>query len=160
MIAFRNNADSRWRRMRPCAFTLVELTVVVAIIGAMAAFAVPSYRRAIEQSRIDIAGANLRAIWAAERLYWLQNQTYTTDIATLRELGLLDRKLPTGNGSEDDYWNDYFYYTIEAGPDGIDETFTAKANASTFTGSTSTLQIDETGELTGKCGRFTPIDFW
>ena len=84
----------------------------------MAAFAVPSYRRAIEQSRIDIAGANLRAIWAAERLYWLQNQTYTTDIATLRKLGLLDRKLPTGNGSEDNYWNSYFYYTIEASTKG------------------------------------------
>lgn len=160
MIAFRNNADSRWRRIRPCAFTLVELTVVVAIIGTMAAFAVPSYRRAIEQSRIDIAGANLRAIWAAERLYWLQNQTYTTDIATLRKLGLLDRKLPTGNGSEDNYWNSYFYYTIEASTKGIDEEFTAKAIASTFTGSTSTLQIDETGELTGKCRGFTPIDFW
>jgi len=164
MTATRYNAETCWRRTRPRAFTLVELMVVVAIIGAMAAFAVPSYRRALEQSRVDIAGANLRAIWAAERLYWLQNQSYTTDLKTLQDLGLLRPDLLLQDPGADDgehrnFWNNYFYYTV-SGSGGITKTFTANAVASVYTGRTSTLAIDETGQLTGACGGYEPIDLW
>ena len=63
------------RRTARRGFTLTELMVVTTLIGVMAAMSVPSFQRAVEQSRVDIAVANLRAVWAAERLYWLENHT-------------------------------------------------------------------------------------
>ena len=71
-------------------FSLVEVMVVLTILGILIAMAVPRYTRAIEQSRADIAAANLRAIWSAERLYWLENRVYTADLNRLQTLGLLD----------------------------------------------------------------------
>jgi len=149
-------------RPRPSGFTLTELMVVVAIIGVLAAFAVPSYRRAIEQSRVDIAGTNLRAIWAAQRLYWLENQTYTTDLSLLKNMGVLDQTLLTANSTDSSqYWNHYFYYEVSAGT----ESFTAYAKVSTYTNSASTLVIDQSGTISGGVTpsgstAITPIDLW
>ena len=82
-------------------FTLTELMVVTTLIGVMAAMSIPSFQRAVEQSRADIAAANLRAIWAAERLFWLENHAYTDKLSQqspqpvgLMQLGLLDPSLP------------------------------------------------------------------
>jgi prepilin-type N-terminal cleavage/methylation domain-containing protein len=168
MQTSRNNAGFHAPHARLSGFTLIELMVVVAVVGVMASFAVPSYRRTIEQSRVDIAGANLRAIWAAQRLYWLENQTYTTDLGLLKNLGILDQKIPIADSatSGEQYWESYFYYTVLPGSGNIATSFTAKANASTFTGSTSNLQISQTGELSGNVSpsgtsrKIVPIDFW
>jgi prepilin-type N-terminal cleavage/methylation domain-containing protein len=166
-----SNMSSRASR-RSTGFTLVELMVVVAIVGVMAAFAVPSYYRAVEQSRVDIAGANLRAIWAAERLYWLSNHTYTTDLGTLKELGLLDPNIPIADPSScSNYWTNYFYFTATAGGNGIPTSFTAQAKLAgyviTGTGGTSLLTINQDGELSGYVKpsassnrKVEPIDFW
>jgi prepilin-type N-terminal cleavage/methylation domain-containing protein len=81
------------RRKARRGFTLTELMVVTVIVGVMAAMCVPSFQHAIEQSRADIAVANLRAIWAAERLFWLENHQYTSDIATLQSQGTLDNAI-------------------------------------------------------------------
>jgi hypothetical protein len=58
---------------------------------------VPRFQQSLEQSRADVAGANLRAIWSAQRLYWLQNRTYATDLATLVSGNLIDPSLPGAN---------------------------------------------------------------
>src|SRR5439155_26595823 len=47
----------------------------------------------LEQSRADLATANLRAIWSAERLYWLEYGTFTADLPQLASLGLVDATL-------------------------------------------------------------------
>ena len=145
-------------------FSLLEMIIVVVVIGVMVTIAAPSYRRAVQQSRVDIAGANLRAIWAAERLFWLQNQTYTNDLSQLQALGLLDPKLPiTDQTADNQYWDTYFWYTVTLG--STPNTFTANANVEPSRG-TSNLQIDQTGTLQGNvtpCGSSAPItavDFW
>ena len=71
-------------------FTLIEAMTVVTMMAIISAMAVPSFRLAMEESKADIAQANLRAIWAAERFYWMSNRQYTEDINTLVSLGLLD----------------------------------------------------------------------
>ena len=61
-------------------YTLVEMMIVLVVMGVMISFGIPQFSRALEQSRADVAGANLRAIWTAERIYWLDNRTYTTNL--------------------------------------------------------------------------------
>ncbi len=118
--------------------SLVELLVAVTLIGIMTAMAVPSFRRAVEQSRADIATANLRAIWSAERCYWLEYRTYTSDLTLLRSLGLLD---PTVVSSSSFYT--YNIPAVEA------SSFSATATRIGSTKWTGTFAIDETGVVTG-----------
>lgn len=63
--------DPAIHRRRPCrrGSTLIELMVVVTMTGILATLAVPSFRRAVEQTKVDQAAATLRTIWAAERFY-------------------------------------------------------------------------------------------
>jgi Tfp pilus assembly protein PilE len=70
--------------------SFLELVLVVTVTAVLISLSVPSFHRALEQSRADLAGANLRAIWSAERLYWLEYRTYTIDMTALQSLGLLD----------------------------------------------------------------------
>jgi prepilin-type N-terminal cleavage/methylation domain-containing protein len=141
------------RRPARRAFTLVEMMVVAALIGILAAMAAPSYQRAIEQARADVAAANLRAIWAAERLYWLENHTYTTNLSKsqppsslpgLVELGLLDKTLPLDSTSAT-YKTGGYYYTIDSNPTST--TFTARATHMTDSQWSGSFTIDQNGVI-------------
>jgi Tfp pilus assembly protein PilE len=70
--------------------SLLELTIVTVIIGILVTMSLPSFQRGLEQSRADLAAANLRSIWSAQRLYWIDNRTYAVDLDTLAAAGLLD----------------------------------------------------------------------
>jgi Tfp pilus assembly protein PilE len=96
-------AASRKRPARREGSTLLELSIVVAMTGILAAMAVPSFQRAIEQSKVDQAAATLRSIWAAQRFYKLDHGAYADDntdpartaIEVLEQAGLLDDDLDT-----------------------------------------------------------------
>lgn len=118
--------------------SLVELLVSVTIMGVLMAMAVPSFRRAVDQSKADIAAANLRAIWSAERCYWLDNRAYTDDLAHLRDLGLLDPSIVTGTTT--------YTYTI---PAAGANTFTAMASRVAGTKWNGQFVIDQTGIVSG-----------
>ncbi len=64
-------------------FTLIELLVVVLIIGILAAVAVPQYQKAIDRSRAIQVLAALKAIQAAEEVFFLQNGYYTPNMQDL-----------------------------------------------------------------------------
>ena len=68
---------------RTPGYTLIEMLVALIVTGVLLSFGVPKFQQSLEQSRADVAGANLRAIWAAQRLYWLENRTYAPDLNTL-----------------------------------------------------------------------------
>lgn len=116
----------------------MELAVVLTVMGILVATAVPSFRRAFEQSRADIAGANLRAIWSAERIYWLDNRVFTSDMQELADLGLLDSSLINGNVS--------YSFTISYADDS---TFLAAATRVGSERWTGAFTIDQTGALSG-----------
>ena len=63
--------------------TLIELTVVMFIMALLASIGVPRFVHSLEQARVDMAATNLRAIWTAQRLYWLEHQTYAPDLNSL-----------------------------------------------------------------------------
>jgi type IV pilus assembly protein PilE len=70
-------SPQRWRPQR--GFTLTELMVAVAIIGILAAIAVPQYSGAIMRSRILDAFAKLSDYRTRMEQYFLDRRTYLND---------------------------------------------------------------------------------
>jgi prepilin-type N-terminal cleavage/methylation domain-containing protein len=64
-------------------FTLIELLIVVAIIGIIAAIAVPGLLRARISGNEASAIGSTRAVVAAEADYWGLNRGYSTTLAAL-----------------------------------------------------------------------------
>jgi prepilin-type N-terminal cleavage/methylation domain-containing protein len=130
------------------AFSLVEVMIVLVVIGAMIAMSAPSYRRTVEQSRADIAAANLRAIWSAERVYWLEYHAYA-NVTQLQDLKLLDpevlNSLSGGNAIGG------YTYSVNVPSDGSDFTATAQR-----AGGMSVFQIDRDGTFAVTGGTLTP----
>lgn len=127
------------RRPARRAYTLTEMLVVTLIIGVLASLAAPSYQRAAEQSRADLAAANLRAIWSAERLYWIEYQTYQINLSTLQSMGILDPAIVLASTG-------YVYAVPSASASAFQATATRSDN-SAYTG--QHFAVDETGLVTG-----------
>lgn len=140
------------RRRRP-GFSLVEMMTVCIITGILASIGVPRFARAMEQSRANIAAANLRVIWTAQRAYWLQNvdangvNTFAPDLATLRAARLIDQAMvdDPGSGGNVAHGISYVYAITQADA----TTFRATARRTNSPVWISTLAIDSHGDLTG-----------
>ena len=59
-------------------FTLVELLVVVAIIGILAAIAIPQFSAYRKKAYDSTAKSDLRNLVSAEEAYYADNQVYTS----------------------------------------------------------------------------------
>jgi type IV pilus assembly protein PilA len=57
-------------------FTLIELMIVVAIIGILAAIAIPNFLKFQAKSKQSEAKTNLKAIFTAETAYFGENNKY------------------------------------------------------------------------------------
>src|ERR1700694_5150179 len=79
--------------MRQRAFTLIEVLVVVAILGILAAIVVPRIMDRPDEARRVAAKADIGALVAALKLYRLDNGNYPT---TDQGLGALVQR-PTTN---------------------------------------------------------------
>lgn len=61
---------------RSQGFTLLEIMIVVAIIGILAAVAVPQYQNYVLQSRVTIATSVLSAMRVSMEQYFQDNRSY------------------------------------------------------------------------------------
>src|SRR5256714_5110821 len=57
-------------------FTLIELMIVVAIIGILAAVAIPNFIKFQARSKTSEAKANLKALYVTEKSFYAANDTY------------------------------------------------------------------------------------
>ena len=58
-------------------FTLIELMIVVAIIGILAAIAIPNFIRFQARSKQSEAKTNLKAVFTAQKSYFGERDEYT-----------------------------------------------------------------------------------
>ena len=114
-------------RMR--GITLLELMIVVVVIGILAAVAYPNYREFAARAKRNEAKAALLKIATNQERFYLQNNTYTTD---MRQLGF-----PVA----DNYVTDSESYNVRV----------TAANASNFT-ATATYRLG--GGEAFKCNLF------
>jgi prepilin-type N-terminal cleavage/methylation domain-containing protein len=125
-------------RSRDRGYTLIEMLVALIVTGVLLSIGVPRFQQSLEQSRVDVAGANLRAIWAAQRLYWLENRTYAPDMNTLLSVSLIDPSLPTATTP--------YTYVIASSSDSW---FTATATRGGSTSWSGTFTIAADGTFSG-----------
>jgi general secretion pathway protein G len=97
-------------RLRPrgeTGFTLVELLIVVAIVGLIAAIAVPNLLNALDRGKQKRTMGDIRAIASAIEAYTIDHSRYpdATDIDGLRAILESDfiRTMPLADG-----WNNRF----------------------------------------------------
>ena len=66
------------RKEQPNAFTLTELVVVMLVLAALLAFAIPRFLTSAEHGRAGEAISNLGAVYASQERYRLEHGTYMT----------------------------------------------------------------------------------
>lgn len=68
-------------------FTLIELMIVIAIIGILAAIAIPQFAAYRKRGYNAAAKADAKNLATVEEQYYNDNYTYTTSLADLTGLG-------------------------------------------------------------------------
>lgn len=68
---------------RQRAFSLIEIMIVVAVIGALGAIAVPSYQSYVERSRVAKAVMEISMIAGVLKPYWEDNRQYPPSLSVV-----------------------------------------------------------------------------
>jgi prepilin-type N-terminal cleavage/methylation domain-containing protein len=106
-------------------FTLIELMIVVAIVSFLAAISIPTFSKMIAKTKRTEAHMNLHALYAAEKAYWAEHGSYTTQLNGPDGIGWT----PEGyhGGGKDEQFN--YTYGFFDGPEGQTH-FTGKLETS------------------------------
>lgn len=149
------NGQTAWfrDRTRQKGFSLLELMIVVAIIGILAAIAIPSYQSYVQKARRADAQAALTEMAQAMEAAYARNFSYENQAA-----GPADTGTPTAailRSSSVDFYTLTISaaaknsYTLDAAPSG--------AQTQDMCG---TLSIDNTGKKTANKGGALVSDCW
>jgi type IV pilus assembly protein PilA len=109
------------RRTLKRGFTLIELMIVVAIIGILAAIAIPNFIKFQAKSKQSEAKGNLKAVFTSQRSQYQEHDKYLTNVG---ELGFSPER---GNR---------YYYQLGAGTNQNRSAVTATIVPGTDTGIT------------------------
>ena len=64
-------------------FTLIELMIVVAIIGILAAIAIPNFMKFQAKSKQSEAKGNMKGIFTAQKAYFQEKSKYSSQVKTI-----------------------------------------------------------------------------
>ncbi|MBW2385523.1 MAG: prepilin-type N-terminal cleavage/methylation domain-containing protein [Deltaproteobacteria bacterium] len=84
-------------------FTLIELMIVVAIIGILAAIAIPNFLRFQLKAKTSESKVNLAAIRTSEESYLAEFGNYVSAAATPGTAGSTTKQVFTGSGGDSDF---------------------------------------------------------
>lgn len=139
--------------MNKKGFTLIELLITVAIIGILAAIAIPAYVGQQKKAARSEASTNLQNLRLLEEQYFAENgryapnpdgsATYTTTSTTLQTA--FPRFLP-GSASTLSY-----NYSVTSSGTGATFTATAAGKAGTRVAGDANCTIDQNNTRTGPC---------
>src|SRR5437764_6451329 len=82
---------------RTRGFTLIEMMIVIAVVGILAAIALPAYQEQVRKSRRASAEAHLMDIAAKEHTYLLDTRGSYAGATTCTAAGLTTLGLTTPN---------------------------------------------------------------
>ena len=136
---------------RNSGFTLIELLIVVAIIGIIAAIAIPNLLNAIDRGKQKRSMADMRSIGTAVESYSVDVNFYPiqTSMATISSIGastmgiepIYIKLSPTKDG-----WGGLYYYGGDAAGAGTDYTIATYAKdkkaSSSSKGATASFDCD------------------
>ena len=111
-------------------FTLVEVLIVVIIIGILASIGIPQFAASIEKAKGGEARAGLGHTQTGEKVYFAENEFYTSNVADL-DITLTQK-----------YWT----FTIST-PTSTTYTATATRSGGTYAG--QTLTMNQAGTIAG-----------
>ena len=130
------SSSGKFGRRKRDGLTMVEVMMVLVIIGVLTAIAAPSFQRATEQTQCNLAAANLQAVWAAQRFYWLENHQYAPSFANLGDM--VDPSIANSTSP--------YVYSIQIINNNTFSVSATRTGSSKWSGP---LVIDQTGVLTG-----------
>ena len=115
-------------KKRESGFTLIELLIVIAIIGILAAIAIPNLLNAVQRGKQKRTMSDMRALATSIEAYAVDNNqyptsncpagTFTTAPTVLTSTSQFSLLTPTYIAQPPtlDGWQHYFYYAL-SGPD-------------------------------------------
>lgn len=124
------------RRERRSGFTLIEVMIAVAIIGVLAALAIPAFQRFQLRSRVSEAKTNLSAIRVAELAHFASTGSFREALPSPvadAAVGPFKQPWVDNGGFGEIGWepegDPFFNYEVVTGPGGcnICSSFTAEA---------------------------------
>jgi type IV pilus assembly protein PilA len=133
----------RFSRRKIAGFTLVELMIVVAIIGVLAAVAIPAFIKYLRRSKSVEALSSIAKIYTAESTYFSQDRADRNGLSLAKAFRGTAVSLTTPNSTKQvgswttaDGWNDlgfsidspgYYQYQVTSVATGTLASFTADA---------------------------------
>ena len=106
-------------KIKTAGFTLIEVVIVVAIVGILAAIAIPSYQNSVQKSRRAEAKDALMNVAARQERWFLQHNQYVASGAPTDTLDIIGAGV-TDNG---------FYDVTISNPCGDSSCYTVTATA-------------------------------